>query len=135
MIIHSFLFILIIYFLLVQVFLKVFEFLHNAQIWIKFDSSNFNLWIFYRTWDNKKYLIKLNKKLCIIIFLINFYQRFRFPKKFKEFWILPIFKFYNSNSVMSNVSRLGKINSLSLDLPPSKISWFLDNINYAFSII
>ena len=92
MIIHSFLFILIIYFLLVQVLLKVFEFLHNAQILIKFDSSHFNLWIFYRTWDNKKYLIKLNKKLCIIIFLINFYQRLRFPKKFKEFWSLPIFK-------------------------------------------
>ena len=32
---------------------------------------------------------------------------------------------------MSNVSRLGKIDSLSLVLPPNKISWFLDNINYA----
>jgi len=54
MIIHNFLFSLIRYFLLAQVFMKVFEFLRNAQIWIKFDSPNFNLWIFYRTWANKK---------------------------------------------------------------------------------
>ena len=32
---------------------------------------------------------------------------------------------------MFNVSHLAKINSLSFDLPLKKISWFLDNINYA----
>ena len=128
MIIHSFLFILIMYFLLVQVFL-------NSFITLKFDSSNFNLWIFYRTWDNKKYLIKLNKKLCIIIFLINFYQRFMFPKNSRNFEFYLFLKFYNSNSIMFNVSHLANINSLSFNLPPKKISWFLDNINYAFFII
>ena len=36
---------------------------------------------------------------------------------------------------MFNVSHLANINSLSFDLPPKKISWFLDKINYAFFII
>jgi len=36
---------------------------------------------------------------------------------------------------MSNVAHLLKIDSLSLVLPPSKISQFLDNINFDFSII
>ena len=31
-------------------------------------------------------------------------------------------KFYNSNFIMFNVSRLAKINSLSFGLPPKKIS-------------
>ena len=33
------------------------------------------------------------------------------------------------------VAHLAKIDSLSFDLPPKKISWVLDNINYAFFII
>ena len=135
MIIHIFLFSLIRYFLLAQVFMKVFEFLRNAQIWIKFDSSNFNLWIFYRTWANKKYLTKLNKKLWIIIFLMHFYHRFSWPKNSRNFEFYLFLKFYNSNSFMSIVAHLAKIDSLSFDLPPKKISWFLDNINYAFFII
>jgi len=36
---------------------------------------------------------------------------------------------------MSIVAHLAKIDSLSFDLPPKKISWVLDNINYAFFII
>jgi len=36
---------------------------------------------------------------------------------------------------MSTVVHLAKIDSLYLVLPPSKISWFLANINYTFSII
>jgi len=36
---------------------------------------------------------------------------------------------------MFNVAHLAKINSLPFYLPPKKISWFLDNINYAFFII
>ena len=36
---------------------------------------------------------------------------------------------------MSKVADLVAIDSLSLVLPPSKISRFLDNINYIFSII
>ena len=36
---------------------------------------------------------------------------------------------------MSIVAHLAKIDSLSFDLPPKKISWFLDNINYDFFII
>ena len=33
---------------------------------------------------------------------------------------------------MSIVAHLDKIDSLSFDPPPKKISWVLDNINYAF---
>ena len=36
---------------------------------------------------------------------------------------------------MSKVADLVEIDSLSLVLPPNKISRFLDNINYTFSII
>ena len=38
-------------------------------------------------------------------------------------------------SFLSSVAHLAKIDSSSHVLPPRKISRFLDNINYAFSII
>ena len=101
------------------------------QIWALWRNSK----TFIKTWANKKYLIKLNKKLWIIIFLVHFYQRFSWPKNWRNFEFYPFLKFYNSNSIMFNVSHLAKINSLSFDLPLKKISWFLDNINYALFII
>ena len=97
------------------------------QIWALRRNSK----TFIKTWANKKYLIKL-KKLWIIIFLFHFYHRFSWPKNSRNFEFYLFLKFYNSNSIMFNVSHLAKINSLYFYLPPKKISWFLDNINHAF---